>query len=134
MYFQISIQYSNYQLYRQVTRWLWLKYNWQNYGNPVDIIREIHLINRGNTLRNVFDEDGGFEFETELRNSWLLWEVSEGWWVGERISQCEIGHWWLQQILRLKLVTFLLWQFRQKCHLYLLMCSLFFNVYLFSNW
>ena len=86
-------------------------------------------------MRNtVVEKMTTLEFETELRNSWLLWEVSEGWWVGERISQCEIGHWWLQQILRLKLVTFLLWQFRQKFHLYLLMCSLFINVYLFSNW
>ena len=77
-------------------------------------------------MRNtVVEKMTTLEFETELRNSWLLWEVSEGWWVGERISQCEIGHWWLQQILRLKLVTFLLWQFRQKFHLYLLMCSFF---------
>ena len=45
--------------------------------------------------RITFDEeDSDFEFETKLRNSWLLWEVSEAWRVGGRISQCEIGHRW----------------------------------------
>ena len=67
----------------------WTKYIWQTKS------------------RTVGEEDDDLEFETELRNSWLLWEVSEGWWVGERISQCEIGHRWLRQILRLKFLTFL---------------------------
>ena len=112
-----------------------LKIDCWNFGFKRFEKNEFFFRNMFYEMRNtVVEKMTTLEFETELRNSWLLWEVSEGWWVGERISQCEIGHWWLQQILRLKLVTFLLWQFRQKFHLYLLMCSLFINVYLFSNW
>ena len=93
--------------------------------NKLDIIREIHLVNWWRWRLWVWNW---------AEESWLLWEVSEAWWVGEGIS-----HLWNwspltpRQILRQEFVTFLVGKFNQKYTEWILQSQMFFQMNILHN-